>query len=321
MGEVALATHPRSTRARITEVTRKRILDAVALGPAWWAGQLDETSFLERLYDLKSLPSRDDRFPDAAGDIWQHRIRNTDWDDNWIFTDSRFGLAHGSDQEFLRFLAEMLHPLVRGQKEVDELLTEFNDALRPDGYELYVAESVSGRPIFAGRERTSFHGARPDLRLGDRPVLTDHAVLHEYLDRLNDGLARDPAGTIAAAKELVESLCKIILEKSGETYQPGEDLPTLYKRVSGLLRLKADSVPASARGSATTQMILRALVTTVQGLGELRNELGHGHGRSTSSPALTRHAHLAVNSVVTICEFLLDTWDERVKSGEVVLTA
>jgi Abortive infection C-terminus len=86
---------------------------------------------------------------------------------------------------------------------------------------------------------------------------------------------------------------------------------SFYRRVADLLRLKAESVPASAKGSQTSQKILRTLTTTVQGLAELRNELGLGHGRSAPSPALAWHARLALNSTVTVTEFLLDTWQER----------
>ena len=82
-----------------------------------------------------------------------------------------------------------------------------------------------------------------------------------------------------------------------------------------LLELKAESVPGSAKGSEASQQVLRTLVTTVQSLAELRNELGIGHGQSTRSVALPRHARLALNATVTIAEFVLDTWQSRVSAG------
>ena len=51
-------------------------------------------------------------------------------------------------------------------------------------------------------------------------------------------------------------------------------------------------MPGSAKGSEASQQVLRTLVTTVQSLAELRNELGIGHGQSTRSVALARHARL-----------------------------
>jgi hypothetical protein len=41
-----------------------------------WHGALDDTAYLQPLYDLSALPSGDPRFENAAGDIWQHRINN-----------------------------------------------------------------------------------------------------------------------------------------------------------------------------------------------------------------------------------------------------
>ncbi|MFK0224003.1 abortive infection family protein [Streptomyces vinaceus] len=51
-------------------------------------------------------------------------------------------------------------------------------------------------------------------------------------------------------------------------------------------------------------------------MAELRNQLGLGHGRTTPSPALTRHARLALNSTVTVTEFVLDTWQDRIDRGK-----
>lgn len=305
---------------RITDVTRRRLFDVLSIGKVAWSGRLEEVQFLSRLYDLDALASTDRRFRTAHGDIIQHRFNNDDWDDDWVFSDPRFELERGPDDVLLRFLAEMLHPIVRSDaNEVQDLLRQFNEALRPDGYELAATDTISGLPVYEGRLRGAFHGEHPTLDLHNRPLLTDWKVLHEHLTRIGDSVARDPAAAIGSAKELVESLCKIILERSGQSYPHGDDLPALYRRVAELLRLNAESVPESSKGSQTSQKILRTLSTTVQCLAELRNELGLGHGRSTPSPALARHARLALNSTVTVTEFLLDTWQDRVNSGALVL--
>jgi hypothetical protein len=84
----------------------------------------------------------------------------------------------------------------------------------------------------------------------------------------------------------------------------------LYKAVQKVLALNVEAVPEQP-GSAAAVKALRALVTTVPSLAEMRNELGSGHGRVRPSPALTRHAQLALNAAVAISEFLLDTWHTR----------
>ena len=270
----------------ITEITRRRILDGLAAMQVAWSGRLDEITFLSRLYDLDALPSHDSRFSTAARDISQHRFNNEDWDDDWVFGDSRFGLAHGSDKTLLAFLAEMLHPAVRSDlDEVQKLVAMLNAALAPDGYEIGQVGAISGAPTFEGRRRGSFHGDLPRLALERRPLLTDPRVLHEHLDRIRAGLEPDPPAAISSCKELIESLLKIILERSNVPYNAGDNLLSLYKRVAELLSLKAEAVPASVKGSEAAQQVLRTLVTTVQSIAELRNALGLGPWQDLAQPS------------------------------------
>lgn len=307
-------------QAHITEVTRRKIYDAISLSGKSWSGQLDEVEFLSRLYDLSNLPSYDPRFPDAAGDIYQHRINNpNDWPDNWVFTDKRFDLQKG-DSPLLDFLAEMLHPVVRNkEREVEQLLSAFNGALLLDGIELYQGDWISGHPVYRWRIRDTFHGATPNLRLSQRELLTDPSVLEEHLNRIRDGLIADPPASISSSKNLLESLFRIVLDHSEISYSTKDDIPRLYRLVADLLELEASSVPENVRASKTSQQILRTLVTTVNSLAEFRNELGIAHGKSTKSVALARHARLALNSTVSIAEFVLDTWQARVDSGSLTL--
>ena len=99
---------PKEKGKTISTLIRRKIVQALA-GVCWY-GDLDEIEFLSRLYKLDQLPSNDERYKDAAGDIYQHRMNNEDWDDLWIFSDDRFDLRTGSDETFLRFLAESVHP-------------------------------------------------------------------------------------------------------------------------------------------------------------------------------------------------------------------
>jgi hypothetical protein len=73
----------------IIQITRRNIFDSLRLEKIDWHGRLVETEFLSRIYDLSKMPSHDDRFGNMAGDIWQHRVNNYDWDSDWIFFDER----------------------------------------------------------------------------------------------------------------------------------------------------------------------------------------------------------------------------------------
>ena len=125
---------PGSGGRTISFVTRRDVFDYIRTSGFSWFGQMDELPFLGRLYDLDSLPSTDNRFRTATGDIRQHRINNDDWEDDWIFTDPRLKLASGPDDALLEFLVQMVHPVVRPDAaESAEIVRALNDLLRPDG--------------------------------------------------------------------------------------------------------------------------------------------------------------------------------------------
>ncbi|MGW2939093.1 AbiJ-related protein [Streptomyces sp. NPDC001156] len=158
--------------AAITDVTRRHLFDTLRSTGASWSGRLDEVTFLRRLYDLDRLKSHDPRFTTVEGDIVQHRYNNPeDWEDDWVFGDDRFELAAGADEVLLRFLAEMIHPVVRTDPgEVERLLALVNDLLAPDGYELTKARTVSGYPVYEARRiparRRTAHPRSPGRRGG-----------------------------------------------------------------------------------------------------------------------------------------------------------
>ena len=115
-------------------------------------GRLSEIDFLKRIYDLKSLQSFDNRFDDAEGDIWQHTI-NDDYEEGWIFEDTRFELLNGDDEMLLKFLCAVFHPAVRFESGYwKEFLDAVNGFLRNDGYELYPESKISGRDVYGWRK-------------------------------------------------------------------------------------------------------------------------------------------------------------------------
>lgn len=137
---------------KITEVSRRNIIEGLIDSGVSWAGRLGDAEFLGRFLDLEKFPSTDRRHSTMSGDIWQHRVNNADdWPDNWIFTDPRMNLLGCEDEIFLRFLAETLHPIVRSNShEVGPLLELYNQHLLADGFAIHESGSISGRPIFKG---------------------------------------------------------------------------------------------------------------------------------------------------------------------------
>jgi hypothetical protein len=146
----------------ITGVTRRALF--ADLAKLNWSGDCrDEIEFMSRLYDLDTIPSEDSRYATAREDFRQHRLNNADWSDDDIFADPRFKLSSGDDEPLLRFLAESVHPEVRiDSARVTELVNTFNAHLRPDGWELYQSDQISGRPVFSWRPV-----AAPEVSLHD----------------------------------------------------------------------------------------------------------------------------------------------------------
>lgn len=141
----------------ISSETRRNIFDHFEMEGINWSGRLNDIDFLSRLYDLKSMPSKDSRYKDAFGDIHQHTVNNNDYEGNWVFFDERFNLLHGSDEQFFKFITEMVHPLVRpNTDEALRVVQISNDWLRESEWEIEPQKSIGGRPIFfAGRKKSS----------------------------------------------------------------------------------------------------------------------------------------------------------------------
>jgi hypothetical protein len=123
--------------------------------------------------------------------------------------------------------------------------------------------------------------------------------------------ASDPAGAITAARSLLESVLKHILDAEGVAYSPAENLPKLYGKAAEVLKL--------ARAQHNEQDVKRVLGgchSVVDGLASLRNNLGDAHGPSPRAVApAQRHAALAVNAAGTIAMFLVETWQEQMSDG------
>ena len=295
----------------ISEITRRDIRRALIREGICWSGELNDVEFLNRLYDLAALPSTDSRFANAEADIWQHRINNLDWDDTWVFSDERLQLLNGPDEVFLQFLAETVHPVVRENRdEAKAVIVMLNNFLATDGWELVEKTTISGRSIYGPRRLTSSQHAIRSARMVAQQVDADY--VHRQINRMESALESDPDLAIGTAKELIETVCHTILESCGKPVTDRPDLLPLVRRALEELQLIPDGVAEEVKGAKTVKAILGNLSTIVQGLAELRNLYGTGHGKNGSAKGLTtRHARLAAGAATTLAVFLFDTHDLR----------
>ena len=254
------------------------------------------------------MPTTNGRFKDAEGDIWQHRVNNFDWDDDWVFTDDRFDLLHGSDDNFVRFLCEMLHPVVRPvAKEANNLLKTFNKHLRTDGWELYAKGYISRHRVFGAR----LLAMKPSLSHVRKAVTIDTNYVHRQINRMESAIDDDPELAIGTAKELIETVCKTILVERGILGTGTLDISVLTKTTLKELKLVPEGIPESARGADVIKRLLSNLGTIGNALAELRGLYGTGHGKHAKVSGLKpRHAKLAVGAAATLATFLFETHKE-----------
>lgn len=323
---------------QITEVTRRDIFDVLNHGFTYtvlvdkphpdffhyqvaedcdvkinYWGRLDEIIFLKRLYDLSRLPSYDGRFDDAEGDIWQHTVNNNDYDVGWVFEDDRFCLSSGNEDVYLlNFLCEIFHPAVRVEKQDwRALLTKLNELLEPDGYNIYPKGAISGRDMYCWK----------NLQLGQKVVAEQMADIKTAFDSDYVGIQVDlmyslidtaPHSAIGKAKELIEICCKSILDGQKIHYDDSLDLIQLMRAACESIGLSPKKLKDGVTGQDIAARILGNLANIAQGMAELRNLYGDGHGKNKDfQPLPPRYAHLAVGASVAAVHFMWDTYLER----------
>jgi hypothetical protein len=135
-------------------------------------------------------------------------------------------------------------------------------------------------------------------------------AVNEEIERIRLNLDTDPSAAITASRALVESSCKAVLERMGQSVNDKDELPALYKKAAAALRLDP-----TQHEEAIYKQTLQGLVSSVQGLAELRNKMGSAHGKGVKAvrPA-PRHARLAAGAAYTIAIYLAETLEERLGS-------
>jgi hypothetical protein len=302
---------------RITEVTRRNIFDNLALKKCEWWGRLGEIDFLSRLYDLEKLPSTDYRqeYNTAATDIWQHRVNNPgDWSDEWVFYDERFDLLHVPDERFLRFLCEMVHPVVHPDADgAANLVKLFNQHLAMDGWEIAEKMRISEKPVYAAR--SLLEGAGISIKAAKEMVVRlDADYVTQQITRMESAIKDDPELAIGTAKEFIETICKTILAERGVTLSKDDSLPRLVRLALNNLPLVPEEIQGGAKAEENVRVLLNNLGAVSHHLAELRNQFGTGHGKHANHRGLgSRHARLAVNAASTLGLFLFESHDGGVK--------
>lgn len=171
--------------------------------------------------------------------------------------------------------------------------------LKQDGFEWVSGKLVRGT-------------GTPNLDdLKDAAHKLEGSHIAQQIQRMKDSVDTDPSLAIGTAKELIETVCKTILEERGKPVDGAPDIPALTKAVLKELKLVPEGVPDSRRGADTIKAVLRSLGSIGNDLAQLRGLYGTGHGKTAKTQSLKpRHARLAVGAAATLVTFLFETHRE-----------
>jgi hypothetical protein len=139
----------------------------------------------------------------------------------------------------------------------------------------------------------------------------DAHVLRQQIERLRMCIDDDPDLASEQPRSCGETTCKTILaDYSGAA--DSWDVTCLVKETRGTLQLVPEDIRDSAKGSETIRRVLSNLGQISQGMAELRNLYGTGHGKDGRSKGLSpRHARLAVSCATPLTTFLFETHEAR----------
>jgi hypothetical protein len=133
------------------------------------------------------------------------------------------------------------------------------------------------------------------------------ARLKREWEKASARLHSDPEGAVTAARTLLESVCKHVLDMITVDHEADGDLPKLYSHVSNAL-----GISPSGQVSRLHRQFFGATHTIIQSVGELRNKIGdaHGKGRQSITPSRAQ-AELAINLAGAVANFLLSTLESH----------
>lgn len=227
----------------------------------------------------------------------------------WMYAESSISELNGKP-EIIGVIESAVDPraYLSSTFSIDEAVDYLNQFLEFDGCKL------------------TKNGNRYKLSSLDKVIVTfEHAILEnnapniefireqnfKCISKINSG---DYDGAITNARSLLEAvLHEMEYKVTGREEKYDGDLNKLYKRVQKLLNLE----PSREDISQSLKQLLTGIVSIVGGLAAVRNKMSDAHVR-TYKPA-EHHAKLAVNSVHTICMFLLESFEHQVKAGHVQL--
>jgi Abortive infection C-terminus len=220
------------------------------------------------------------------------------------YVDTAFELA-GGDRAYDFFDVNVeaprrVHIAISG--EANQLCHQIESAIR----DCARSDSVYVRDIHWVPLATSAASAKDDWFTETlSQVDSDH--VQRFWKKALERKDSDHDGAITAARSLLESVCKHILDASCATYDSKDNLPKLFHATLECMSLAPNQ---------QTDQLLRKLFgncqSIINAIASVRNELGDAHGKSDACPSTDKlHAELMVNLAGSLTTFLIRQWENQ----------
>ena len=219
----------------------------------------------------------------------------------WVYVEENMKKLNGS-LEFAKVIEEILDPrsFYGTEFKVSIAVDKINEIISYDGYKIigkgkkYKIVNEEGINI----EPESLEKYENDF-LSDQIKKCDDKILEGDYD-----------GAITNARTLTETVIVDILSKYDPEYQYKGDLISGYGRIKKLLKLD----PSDNNYPDSIKQILSGLISIINGLANMRNEMSDAHTRRYKPEK--HHSKLAVNCSKILAEFLIDTLGKQYKAEQ-----
>jgi len=124
--------------------------------------------FLERIWELDIMPTTDNRYNDAYGDIQQHIVNNDDWTYEFLF-EERLDLL-SDNKIFKKFLETIIHPDIReNEDEIIKYYLIITPYLEKEGYTFALTDYIDGFSLYEIKSKNDTDDLPSDIKPNDIP--------------------------------------------------------------------------------------------------------------------------------------------------------
>ena len=220
----------------------------------------------------------------------------------WKYTEDKIRQFNGT-QELKLIIENSVDPrdlmeLCASSEKLDEIIKPINDYLRFDGFEL---KKIG--------EFYKVHDLKGIIVQPETVKRLNHEFIQEQITKCHNKIDQgDFNGAITNARSLAEAvMIEIIEQHERKEIKNDGKLENLYKQVKKILNLSIEPriLPP------TVIQILSGLESIIGGLAGLSNNSGDRHANKFKT--MKHHARLAVNSTMTLVDFLLDSKEYQKK--------